>query len=280
MPQDPASRRYVPSEIWRQGYNPNDLGCYISNEQFVLGRCGACEACQCLAGIEKIELVPCSKIRSCLRCGLRTAHGDKIIIATDGACRNNGYPNAHASIGVFCNTNSKRNKAIVINESRLTSQRAELWAAMYALKMARNMFATRKIVSHVREVVIKSDSVCVVNSMVCWVANWRQNGYVNARGDPIVNQDLFESLDLICECLDNMGVQVRFWLVPREQNMQADKLANAALDLVDWQSFSEDDWFEGGEKPRIYYPLITNPECNFGTLLWPRSIHDGCCYRN
>jgi hypothetical protein len=90
MSQNPASRRYVPSEIWGTGYDLGDLECYISNERFVLGRCDACRICDeyCISN-DEIELTSCSNTGDCY-CGALRAHGDAIIIATDGACCNNG----------------------------------------------------------------------------------------------------------------------------------------------------------------------------------------------
>jgi ribonuclease HI len=187
-----------------------------------------------------------------LRLLLRRAHGDAIIIATDGACRNNGYPDAEAACGIFCNVNSNNNKSFKLTDARPTNQRAELYAAVHALRTARNMFANGNLNRHLSEVVIKTDSAYLVNSMTSYIIKWRNNDYTNARGLPVVNQDLFRELDVICNRLADIGVQARFWRVPRDQNMQADKLANAALDGVDWKTFSEDDWFEGGSKPYIH----------------------------
>lgn len=114
------------------------------------------------------------------------------------------------------------------------------------------MFANGNLDRHLCEVVIKTDSAYLVNSMTSYVIKWRNNNYTNARGRPVANQDLFRELDAICNRLADIRVQARFWLVPRSQNMQADKLANAALDGVNWKDFSEDDWFEGGVKPYIH----------------------------
>jgi ribonuclease HI len=252
MSQDPESRRYVPSEIWDAGYDLCDLECYISNERFVLGRCDACKICDyyCIAN-DEIELTRCLDTDECW-CGARRAHGDAIIIATDGACRNNGYPDAEAACGIFCNVNSNNNKSFKLTDARPTNQRAELYAAVHALRTARNMFANGNLNRHLSEVVIKTDSAYLVNSMTSYIIKWRNNDYTNARGLPVVNQDLFRELDVICNRLADIGVQARFWRVPRDQNMQADKLANAALDGVDWKTFSEDDWFEGGSKPYIH----------------------------
>lgn len=130
MSQDPTSRRYVPSEIWRSGYDLQDLECYVASNRFVLGRCDACEICyfDCQPHRET-QRVPCLEAEWCDCREARTAHGDAIIIATDGACRNNGYANAEAACGIFCNVNSNNNKSFKLNDARPTSQRAELYAA-------------------------------------------------------------------------------------------------------------------------------------------------------
>jgi ribonuclease HI len=252
MSQNPASRRYVPSEIWGTGYDLGDLECYISNERFVLGRCDACRICDeyCISN-DEIELTSCSNTGDCY-CGALRAHGDAIIIATDGACRNNGYADAEAARGIFCNVNSNNNKSFKLTDARPTNQRAELYAAVHALRTARNMITNGNLKRHLSEVVIKTDSAYLVNSMTSYIIKWRNNDYTNARGLPVVNQDLFQELDAICNRLADIGVQARFWRVPRSQNMQAEKLANAALDGIDWKTFSEDDWFDGGEKPHIH----------------------------
>ena len=58
------------------------------------------------------------------------------------------------------------------------------------------------------------------------------NGYVNARDRPVCNADLFRKLDDAVEELSDEDVQVQFWHVGREENGEADCLANAALDGV------------------------------------------------
>jgi len=86
---------------------------------------------------------------------------------------------------------------------------------------------------------MKSGSAYLVNSMVMHVEKWRLNGYTYARGLLVVNGDILRGLD---ECVVSLGV--RFWHVPRSQNKQADKLANAALDRVVHEQFTVDDIFD------------------------------------
>jgi ribonuclease HI len=119
--------------------------------------------------------------------------------------------------------------------------------------MAKNMFLNGNLDKHIREVVIKTDSAYLVNSMVDYIVTWKRNGFINARGHPVASRDLIEMIDDICYELNWHGFQARFWHVPRSQNMQADKLANAALDGMDCNF--------GG----VY----------FGTLLYSGAVSEG-----
>ncbi|EMC91080.1 hypothetical protein BAUCODRAFT_39203, partial [Baudoinia panamericana UAMH 10762] len=62
---------------------------------------------------------------------------DSIIIAVDGACRNNGRPTARVGYGIFFHRNNHQwNKAVLLTPEDSTNQRAELRAALQALKLA------------------------------------------------------------------------------------------------------------------------------------------------
>jgi hypothetical protein len=171
MTDDPKARRYVPSEIWGTGYDLRQLECYITGAIFVLGRCDACSMCTpgCQPN-EQSDLLPCPYVGLCSCLGTRWAHGQSWIIATDGACRNNGQVNAEAACGIFRNVGSSYNKSIKLDDARPTSQRAELHAAILALKMVSNHLAASIMSLTVENVVIKTDSAYVVSSMVTYVA--------------------------------------------------------------------------------------------------------------
>jgi len=82
----------------------------------------------------------------------------------------------------------------------------------------------------VKHLVIKSDSAYVVNGITEWVKKWQANGWRNAKGQPVVNQDLWRTL---IDCVDEVNeydAVVSFWHVKRADNQQADWLANFALD--------------------------------------------------
>jgi ribonuclease HI len=159
-------------------------------------------------------------------------HGRYILIATDGACRNNGRADAVAGCGIYWGPNNTHNKSFQLDDGvRPTSQRAELSAAIYALSKFRNILANGgyKHSGRIDEVVIKTDSAYLVNGMTDWIVKWRNNGYLNARGLPLCNQDLIKELDYLCDEIDELGVQACFWQVPRSQNEDADELAREAI---------------------------------------------------
>ena len=158
--QDPVYRRYVPHISWGETYDWRNHECYVVRDNFVRGRCDCCAMCECSNDYDKVKLMKCVDCIRCSGCGNRPAHGKAIIIATDGACRNNGYANAQAACGVFFNINSIHNKAFLVHDPRPTSQRAELRAAIYALTKIGNMFDRGGHLNHetrISEVVIKSE---------------------------------------------------------------------------------------------------------------------------
>lgn len=108
-----------------------------------------------------------------------------------------------------------------------TNQRAEIRAAVRALQVAREAlkddFKTNRIV-------LLSDSTYVVRGITEWVYKWQENGWMDVNGRPLVNAFDFQELDALIAALEEDGINVEFWGVGREDNVQADELAkNACL---------------------------------------------------
>ncbi|KAI0809883.1 ribonuclease H-like domain-containing protein [Xylaria sp. FL0064] len=79
--------------------------------------------------------------------------------------------------------------------------------------------------------VIKSDSAYLVNGMTAHIEKWRQNGWCTAKGTEVKNKDLWMELEDLVELLyKETGVAIDFWQVPRNQNTEADSLANLGLE--------------------------------------------------
>ena len=136
----------------------------------------------------------------------------KIIIYTDGGSRGNPGP---AAIGVvFCNEKGQviRNYSEYLGDN-LTNNEAEYKAVVLALKKFKALFG--KKLANNSEIEIKSDSELIVKQL---------NGKYKILNEKI--QPLFlEIWNLKFDFL-----KVKFRLIPREKNKEADKLVNQALD--------------------------------------------------
>ncbi|KAH0556121.1 hypothetical protein GP486_005943 [Trichoglossum hirsutum] len=166
----------------------------------------------------------------CKYCRRYPAHTDAIIIAVDGACRNNGKTDASAAVGVFVGDGSEYNLGSVLNMVEPTSQKAELKAAILGLRAAQVILGRGIAGGELGKVIIKADSEYMVKGMTDWIYKWNANGYMTARGKPVANAGLFQMLERLVLRLNGRNVKVQFWHVPREHNKDADELANAALD--------------------------------------------------
>jgi len=177
--------------------------------------------------------VACDRASPCRHCGKLPIHGDCIIIAVDGACRNNGTAEAIAAAGVFVGDESKYNDSFILRVSKPTNQIAELSAGILGLEKAlviRNKGSKGVNGGVLSQVVIKADSEYLVKGMTEWVFRWNKNGYRTSRGTPVANAQLFRKLEELVAKLNELNVEVLFWHVPRSRNEDADEWANKALD--------------------------------------------------
>ena len=136
---------------------------------------------------------------------------DKLIIYTDGASRGNP---GKASIGVmFCNNTGETLKEYGQILGEATNNEAEYQAVIFALKKAKALFGKEKIKKH--QIEIRSDSQLLVSQL---------------SGDYKVLEPRIQGffMQIWNLKIDTGGVE--FVLIPREENRQADRLANMALD--------------------------------------------------
>lgn len=136
----------------------------------------------------------------------------KIIIYTDGGSRGNP---GRASIGVvFCNEKEQVIKKYgEYLEDNLTNNEAEYNAVIWALKKFKALFG--KKLAEKTEVQIRSDSELLVKQL---------NGEYKVLDEKI--QPLF--LEIWNLKFDFQSV--KFKVIPREKNKEADRLVNEALD--------------------------------------------------
>lgn len=141
----------------------------------------------------------------------------KLIIYTDGACRDNPGPGGWGAYLVYGDHEKKISGA----EVHTTSNRMELMAAIKALSIIKGEPAAR----------IVTDSVYLKNGITVWIERWRQNGWRTANRTAVKNQDLWQSLDRLIKQLNVEWVWVRGH-TGQPGNETADRLARKAIDAL------------------------------------------------
>jgi ribonuclease HI len=127
-----------------------------------------------------------------------------------------------------------------------TNQSAELEACHRALRVSLDVTDKRVDGERLEQLVIKSDSEYLVKGMTEYVLKWKKNGYKNCKGKPVINADWFQALEETVAELESYGVQVFFWLVPRQHNQEADWLARSALAREEGMDMAEYFGTRGG----------------------------------
>ena len=117
-------------------------------------------------------------------------------IYCDGSTRGNGYEGAVGAWAyIIMEGEGSSGTKIVFSRAEAvddtTNQRMELTAAIEALNKCMHDF----IVPNVDKVVVYTDSAYLHNCYTQkWYWNWRKNGWVNSKKQPVANQDLWEEL--------------------------------------------------------------------------------------
>lgn len=110
-------------------------------------------------------------------------------IYVDGACPNNGKPNAKAGWGVFLTTpegDTLDLAAPVPADQPQTNSRAELLASLIAIRRCEPGVP----------ISIVSDSEYVVKGAMEWLPGWKRRGWRKSDKKPIEHRDLWECIDL------------------------------------------------------------------------------------
>ncbi|KAH6718147.1 ribonuclease H-like domain-containing protein [Leptodontidium sp. MPI-SDFR-AT-0119] len=205
------SRRFLPSEVYDPPFFPTEIEISSKPPNFTHVACGHASPCH--------------------HCGRLQPHVNSLVIAVGGTCRGNGQENARSAIGVYFSMNSRHNRGRVLPANVKTNQAAELYAGLEALRMADSVrMMMDEQMEGLEQVVIKSDSVYLVKGMTEWALKWERDGWKTAKGQPVVNEELFKQLLDQYKALADSGVEVLFWHVRRDFNTEADRLANDALD--------------------------------------------------
>ena len=126
----------------------------------------------------------------------KTALVTKLQVYTDGACKNNGKPDAKAAIGVFWGDDDERNCSERLTiPGKQTNNRAELYAIIKAIQIFKSGKYHKDL-----EFEILTDSDYSINSLTNWCKKWQLNNWKLPNGNDIENRDLIiEGVKLVNE---------------------------------------------------------------------------------
>lgn len=139
----------------------------------------------------------------------------RVSIYTDGACSGNPGPGGWAAL-LFWRDQKKEISGFA---SDTTNQRMELTAALRGLEAMKKPCV----------IDLYSDSAYLINAFQKnWLAGWQRNGWLNAKKQPVANQDLWEGL------LKLTGLHSVTWHKVRghadnENNNRCDELARGEI---------------------------------------------------
>ena len=139
----------------------------------------------------------------------------KIIIYTDGGSRGNPGPSAAGVVFYNEKGQSFKKYSQYLGEN-ITNNEAEYLAVIFALKKFKQLFG--KKIAKISEVQIKSDSELVVKQL---------------RGRYKIIKPEIQSLFLRLWNLKLDFKKIKFSIIPRDKNKEADFLVNEALDNKD-----------------------------------------------
>src|ERR1700731_2112507 len=105
----------------------------------------------------------------------------QVRLITDGACLGNPGPGGWAAILLH----GQNRKEIFGCEPHTTNNRMELTAAIEGLRALKEGC----------DVEIVTDSEYLKNGITTWIHGWKRKGWVTSAKKPVVNRDLWETLD-------------------------------------------------------------------------------------
>ncbi|MGB7443049.1 MAG: ribonuclease HI [Coleofasciculaceae cyanobacterium] len=104
---------------------------------------------------------------------------------TDGACSGNPGPGGWGTLA-YLTDNSVHE--IGGAEAHSTNNRMELFAAIQALRVFHQSGQTEPVSLY-------TDSEYVKNGITKWIKGWKKKGWKTSQGKPVLNQDLWQTLD-------------------------------------------------------------------------------------
>lgn len=125
---------------------------------------------------------------------------DALVVFTDGSAIGNGSKTARAGYAMVWPNHPHLTcgKPLPCGAHK-TNNRAEFMACIDALEAADTVDPTRS-----QTLYVYTDSMLLINTVTKWRQNWKRNGWCKSSGEPILNRDLVERLDVLLTARRNV----------------------------------------------------------------------------
>ena len=130
-------------------------------------------------------------------------------IWVDGSCRMNPGPGGW---GAVVTRDDKVINAFAARENQTTNNRMEMSAILWALAAYGDL-----------NPVVYSDSAYAVNTFNTWMWNWKKNGWVRPKGNPVENLDLVQKYDNLV----SKGYKIKLRKVAGHAGVKWNEIADA-----------------------------------------------------
>jgi ribonuclease HI len=111
----------------------------------------------------------------------------EVEIYTDGACKGNPGPGGWAALLRMATKDGQHERELVGAEPETTNNRMEMTAVIRALAALNRPCAVR----------LTTDSKYVIDGITKWVFGWQKKGWVNAKKEPVANEDLWREMLIV-----------------------------------------------------------------------------------
>ncbi len=142
-----------------------------------------------------------------------------VVINTDGACRGNPGPGGWGAVLQY----GDKTKELYGGTGATTNNRMELTAVIEALQAVKVPC----------KITLRSDSKYVLQGITEWMPNWKMRGWRTAAKKPVLNVDLWQTLD---QLVSHSKHQIDWQWVKGHNgdpgNERADALANLGIDAL------------------------------------------------
>ncbi len=136
-------------------------------------------------------------------------------IYTDGACSGNPGPGGWGSVIYFSDGSCYE---IGGADPQTTNNRMELQAAIAILEFLQDKPLPKSVPLY-------TDSEYVRNGITKWLVGWKRKGWKTAKGQPVLNQDLWQQLDQLNDsCIDWRYIRAH---AGHQGNERCDQIARA-----------------------------------------------------